>query len=564
MYLPPQTDNYWLILQGSDHQGNNKKSTGGQKTDPPQHTEPFSEFESRYGLHADPLYSRHRNEILTRGVDLGDPEMVYVDPHILATPTLVDTNGDGYINELVVPVSYYFDPFYYSDPHTLSNLGGLEQHELVHFVAGGIVIIDLTTGAIVGQKLLGLTEASDSQPGYTMSTPTVVRVFPGVGGAMILIAMATGEVHMLEASTLTEQSGFPVRLDSMSVRVAVADLFRDGALDMVVGDYSGNVYCINSRGSRVWEFETGDAIQSDVRFADYDNDTQLDVIFTTAYGSLWVLHGNTGTPFPGFPIRLNTHTQSSPLLLHLTHTLTNIPTLTAIIAGLTEILVVDLKTRCVDTIEMENIMLNLLSGDIDPFNPGLEILAMGLDGQVMCYSAGPRKMNSHEIALESWSEDAIGHSRFTHNSDLLTVYLPQIDKEAFEVEGSSFSLEVRIHDNSPRRSRLVTASVAVGRKYLLFNDTLPVYQQVTTHTLTILTPPEPIAAFLTVTFCNEHLQCQSSSHQARFNLGFRGNLQWFLCTPFLGLSVALLWLLRDANFEPLPGAGFGSSTRKSL
>ena len=47
------------------------------------------------------------------GVDKNDPSFVYVDAHVLATPVLVDFNGDGVTSELVVPVSYYFDPYHY-------------------------------------------------------------------------------------------------------------------------------------------------------------------------------------------------------------------------------------------------------------------------------------------------------------------------------------------------------------------------------------------------------------------------------------------------------------------
>lgn len=562
--LSPQNDNYWLILQGPENQDKEKKPTGG----PPegnlhQHTEAFSEFESRYGLFADPLYSRHQKENFITGVDPGDHQMVYVDPHILATPTIADTNNDGFANELVVPVSYYFDPFYYGDLHTLNKLGGLDKEELVNFVAGGIVVIDLNTGVIIGQKMQGLTQASDGQPSYMLSSPTVVRMFPGVGGAVIITAMATGEVNMMDALSLEVVPGFPVRLDSVSSSVAVADLFQNGALELVVGDNSGNVYCISAQGNRLWEFETKESIQSNIRFADFDGDTYLDVIFSTLYGSVWVLRGTSGTPFPGFPIRLNTHIQSS-LLMHLSHTNSQKDTLTAFFTGLTEVFIIDLASACVDRLETESIMLSVQSGDIDPYNPGMEVLAVGVNGHVVCFSAGVNKMTAEQITLESWSESTIGHTQFSHRKNSLTATLPWLNETGIDISGSSFTLEVSIADYAARRSKEIFVSVAIGRKYLLLNSTLPLYQQVTTHSLSVPTPPEPMAAFLTVTFCNEYLQCDSISRHARFNFHFQDSLQWFLCGPFLALSVAFLWLLRDANFEPLPGAWHSSSHRKNI
>lgn len=35
---------------------------------------------------------------------------VEVDPHILATGVIDDLNQDGVTEELVIPVSYYYDP----------------------------------------------------------------------------------------------------------------------------------------------------------------------------------------------------------------------------------------------------------------------------------------------------------------------------------------------------------------------------------------------------------------------------------------------------------------------
>lgn len=38
---------------------------------------------------------------------------IYVDVHIMATPAIGDLDGDG-VDELVVPVSYFFDKEYYA------------------------------------------------------------------------------------------------------------------------------------------------------------------------------------------------------------------------------------------------------------------------------------------------------------------------------------------------------------------------------------------------------------------------------------------------------------------
>ena len=40
---------------------------------------------------------------------------MYVDAHILCTPSIGDLDGDGH-DELVVAASYFFDREYYDDP----------------------------------------------------------------------------------------------------------------------------------------------------------------------------------------------------------------------------------------------------------------------------------------------------------------------------------------------------------------------------------------------------------------------------------------------------------------
>ena len=83
-----------------------------------------------------------------------------MDPHVLATPTLADLDGDGMASDLVVPVSYYFDPFQYGEPHSLASLG-LEEEELTGYVAGGLALIDIDRRQVVQIKTLGISQVSE-------------------------------------------------------------------------------------------------------------------------------------------------------------------------------------------------------------------------------------------------------------------------------------------------------------------------------------------------------------------------------------------------------------------
>ena len=523
-------------------------------------TTPFSEFESRYGRYSDPLHSRHQRGKRLSGLDPNDSEYVYVDPHILATPALADTNGDGFANELVIPVSYYFDPYYYGDPHNLAQLGGLEQEELAKFTAGGVVSLDLYSGLILKHKLLGITEAGASQPGYILATPTVVKIFPGVGENVIIVGTAKGELHMLSAATLESSPGFPVQVDSISAQIAVADLTKNGALELVVGDNSGIVYCIDQNGKRLWEFEALEPIIASVRFADIEGDGTLEVFFVTSYAAVWALDGQTGKVFADYPIRLNTGVQSFLMLMHLNST-SRRNALSIIVPTPGAVYIIDSITHCLQSFQSDMMFLEFLSDDVDPYSPGLEILALSLDGYLVCFSTDTVYSSDYDTAVESWPGEAVGQTGFTHKSSSFAVVLPHSNYTERVISWQSFFLEFEIADNGPRSSKQYNLLVTVGRKHILYKKTLPVYQRRTEYSIGIVSPPEPIHAFLTVTVCNEHNQCDSASYMVRFNLHFQDNLKWFLAFPFLSLCGMLLWLMRDAGFATLPTA---HSSRKDM
>jgi len=66
--------------------------------------------------------------------------------------------------------------------------------------------------------------------------------------------------------------------------VAVHDVNSDGRLNMIVGDHSGNVVCVNHDGTLLWEHEMQDPITTSARFADMSGDGLVDVVMATSTG----------------------------------------------------------------------------------------------------------------------------------------------------------------------------------------------------------------------------------------------------------------------------------------
>lgn len=528
--------------------------------------DPYSEYENRYGRHADPLFSKSQPEKRPSGVDPNNPDYVYVDPHVMATPVLADLNRDGIENELVVPVSFYYDPFHYGALNTVDTLG-LEKSDLAHYVACGLVVVNLDMRKVVANRLLGMSEAKSSQPAYVLATPTVVDLSPGLGTKLIAVGSATGELHLLKGDTLENEAGFPVYLDAISAQVAVADLNKDGTLDMVVGDQSGNLYCINRMGKRLWEFEAnGGPITAAVRFADVYDDGTLDVVLITLTGTLWVLEGVTGTPLLArsgstgqpspptshFPIVLSSYTDSPVLLVHLPgmH-----GALCAVVPGYGDLYSVDLQTGTASSMLVQHPLAHILLDDIDPLHDGLELLGVSIDGHLSCIVPTFGISGSYNMAVQSWSEAALGQNGFTHKSASFAVVLPQSNLTAWELNGGSFYLDLELYHNvkGPQVTKTYTLLVVIGRLLTLYNSTLPVYLQRNVYSLPVKTPSIPITAVMNIKVCNEYQQCLSAHYNVKFNTHFEDNLKWFLAVPFVSMASMFLWLLRnEGNGHQLP------------
>lgn len=512
-------------------------------------------------------------------MDPTDQDYVFVDPHVLTTPTIADTDGDGVFAELVVAVSYYFDPYRYGDVEQLERLNGMEAGELVDYAAGGVVIIDLDTGRVKSRRLLSLTRGVDSQPGYLMATPTVVRLAPGEP-PVVIIGSVTGELHAMEAGSLQERAGFPVTLDSITAQAVVGDLFhQSGGLDIVVGDQSGNLYCIDGKGERVWERELEHPVPAAAILADVEGDGLLEVVLATRNGDVWVLNGQTGqdhTP-SRYPIHLNSGVESAVLVMHLHNKAggdgRNTPvevgghvrdamgagkdtgrgvkdTLGVLVPTANSIYIVDTATGCVQSMQSggDHVIYAIASGDIDPYSPGLEVLGVGLDGTLACFNVS----STSPMAQEEWSLEAMGQSIFTHKASSFYFVMPYANVSQ-EITGTTFDLSLAIHSRNHQTDGAFSLVVSIGRKHVLLQDTaIHLQQRVTELSLIVPTPPTPTHAFLTVQLCNMHAQCSSQSIHLRFNLHAEEHLKWLLSLPFLSLCALLLWIHRDHTPQTLP------------
>ena len=133
---------------------------------------------------------------------------VWVDAHVLATPTLFDFDHDGSWNELAISVSYFYDQEHYQDnPHLYSRLPS--STDLRSYVAGGLVVLSLTTLKTLWSIQLDLTTDYTDRKAMIYSQPTVVDL-DGDGEDEIIVGTSLGLVYVLAPGSSVIRPGFPV------------------------------------------------------------------------------------------------------------------------------------------------------------------------------------------------------------------------------------------------------------------------------------------------------------------------------------------------------------------
>jgi len=68
------------------------------------------------------------------------------------------------------------------------------------------------------------------------------------------------------------------------IQVTVADLTKDGTLELVAVDTSGNVVCLNGDGTLFWEVKISGDSSPGSRLIDIDNDGYPEVVVPTNEG----------------------------------------------------------------------------------------------------------------------------------------------------------------------------------------------------------------------------------------------------------------------------------------
>ncbi len=249
-----------------------------------------------------------------------DSHFVFVDAHVLGSPTLSDVNGDGHL-DVVMAVSYYFDKARYAGK-TNEDLG----FDPSLYVAGGIVCWDLELEMWSWSVHLDLTTDHTRFKALIHGSPSVADL-DGDGVSEVIIGTSLGLLYVLDGDTGFVRRHFPMQFHEIQSTVAVADIQGNSDLEIIVADMGGNLVVINAQGEVIWDISLSGVLPFTPTIGDVNGDGQLDIVVVAAseednsnsgdaMSHLWAIDGSTGLVLEGYPRSLPSNAiASAPVLL---------------------------------------------------------------------------------------------------------------------------------------------------------------------------------------------------------------------------------------------------------
>nr|XP_022328926.1 protein DEFECTIVE IN EXINE FORMATION 1-like [Crassostrea virginica] len=468
-----------------------------------------------------------------------------IDPHVLATPVLADLNNDYKVEELVIPVSYFYEEDDYRVAEKLQRLGGLNFSDIDKYLVAGIIVMNLTTGETLWSKLLDLTQVDATFPAYNIFSPTVIDLDVVGGQLEVIMGTSAGSMFVFNHDG-SVRKGWPVSQNTIHGQITAADLAGDGVVQMVTIDTSSNVICYDKEGTKRWESIISGTSSPGSRLFDVNRDGTLDIIITTNDGHIYALNGVDGTVLPDWPVSIGARTTANVLITRVSTTHTTPDMVVVADDGSIHLISMDLKCKSQIPIG-ETSLVQVLSHDLSLWFSGLELLVATNDGTVVCLATGqelaefqndndePLKAN-HLISLTS---DPKTVNDFSFSEQKPGIYVTLFNKKEMEVTGETFPVEFEIIDPlyKPGKSKYFVA-ISYGNRLLMQGE----FPEPKTYTVSAPAGEEPSHGHVTVRLTNQYGQVFEDRFSIRFNKLIMEDLQWLLLAPFIAMIVILLVL----------------------
>lgn len=376
----------------------------------------------------------------------GEPTLdyVWIDPHILATPSIGDIDNDGHF-ELVVAVSYFFDPETYASDSMRTTVAVGKDGDPDKYLASGVVVFDLLTRGIKWSQHLDLSTRYTRYKALAQSPPTLADI-DGDGRAEIIVGTSMGFVYVLDPGNGEALEGWPIQMGDVEGRVIVGDVDNDGKLEVIAGDARGSIAVFRNDGREFWEKHIGSAIEAGITLGDINSDGNLEIIFGTFDGRVFALNGRDGLEFSGFPFRSAGRITAPILPIKLSsHKSPYLELAFTSHDGL--LYVLGTEKMCADTVDLGEPSFSMVLAEDVSGSGMMDLVTTTSSGSVYSF-----RTSSRYHPLKSWTSESkgVGAACCTSSWNLEGIYALAASRVPRDVRGFAVPVRFRIMDERKR------------------------------------------------------------------------------------------------------------------
>uniref|UniRef100_A0A1J3H1Q9 DEX1 C-terminal domain-containing protein n=1 Tax=Noccaea caerulescens TaxID=107243 RepID=A0A1J3H1Q9_NOCCA len=475
-------------------------------------------------------------------------DYVNIDAHILCTPVIADIDKDG-VQEMVVAVSYFFDPEYYDNPEHLKELGGID---IKNYIASSIVVFNLETKQVKWVKELDLSTDKANFRAYIYSSPTVVDL-DGDGYLDILVGTSFGLFYAMDHRGNVREK-FPLEMAEIQGAVVAADINDDGKIELVTTDTHGNVAAWTTQGVEIWETHLKSLIPQGPSIGDVDGDGHTDVVVPTTSGNIYVLSGKDGTIVRPYPYRTHGRVMNQVLLVDLNKRGEKKKGLTIVTTSFDGYLyLIDGPTSCTDVVDIGETSYSMVLADNVDGGDDLDLVVSTMNGNVFCFSTP-----SPHHPLKAWRSSDQGRNNKAYRYDREGVFVTHSTRGFRDEEGKNFWAEIEIVDKNryPSGSQApynVTTTLLVPGNYQGDRRITQsqIYDRPGKYRIKLPTVGVRTTGTVIVEMVDKNGLHFSDEFSVTFHMYYYKLLKWLLVLPMLGMF-GLLVILRPQEAVPLP------------
>ncbi|CAN6992232.1 unnamed protein product [Brassica rapa subsp. trilocularis] len=480
-------------------------------------------------------------------------DYVNIDAHILCTPVIADIDKDG-VEEMVVAVSYFFDPEYYDNPEHLKELGGID---IKNYIASSIVVFNLETKQVKWVKELDLSTDNANFRAYIYSSPTVVDL-DGDGYLDILVGTSFGLFYAMDHHGNIREK-FPLEMAEIQGAVVAADINDDGKIELVTTDSHGNVAAWTTQGVEIWEVHLKSSADTNLLFqgpsiGDVDGDGHTDVVVPTTSGNIYVLSGKDGSIIRPYPYRTHGRVMNQLLLVDLNKRGEKKKGLTIVTTSFDGYMyLIDGPTSCTDVVDIGETSYSMVLADNVDGGDDLDLIVSTMNGNVFCFSTP-----SPHHPLKAWRSTDQGRNNKANRYGREGVFVTHSTRGFRDEEGKNFWAEIEIVDNYryPSGSQTpynVTTTLLVPGNYQGDRriKQSQIYDRPGKYRIKLPTVGVRTTGTVMVEMVDKNGLHFSDEFSLTFHMYYYKLLKWLLVLPMLGMF-GLLVILRPQEAVPLP------------